>query len=433
MMTVHRRFWRDRSGNFAMMFAVLAVPIVTGVGAVTDYGYALAVKNQLQSSADAAAVSALAEQSVGVIAALKDGTTGEVDLGSKDAQLFFLANLNPKYAPYLKSSSLKVKRNGDLFTSEAVFAATVPTGFLAVLGVNEIKVSGVAQGSFVPATYVDFYLMLDNSPSMGLAATTADIDRLEANTSDTCAFACHIEDSTNDYYALAKSLGIALRVQLVRQAAQAMMDTAKATRKYSDQYRMAVYSMGASARKVELTEVASMSSNLDQVSDETALMDLMTIPYQGYNDDQQTDFDKILGELKKEVGKGGSGSTASDRQKVVFFVSDGVNDSYKGGGCKKKTTDKTDTGRCQQPLDFAECEKIKKNGARIAVLYTTYQPVPNNTWYKTWIKPFTGEINPAMKACATEGLFFEVSPSGGIEEAMNALFLKVVNLPKLTM
>jgi hypothetical protein len=161
-------------------------------------------------------------------------------------------------------------------------------------------------------------------------------------------------------------------------------------------------------------------------------MDLMTIPYQGYDNDQQTDFDKILTDLKKEVGKGGEGLAASDRQKVVFFVSDGVNDSYKGNGCKKKTTNKTDEGRCQQPLDFDTCEKIKKNGVRIAVLYTTYQPIPKNSWYTTWIKPFTGEINPAMKSCASEGLFFEVSPSQGIMEAMNALFLKVINLPKLT-
>jgi hypothetical protein len=428
-----KKLWSNRFGNFGLMFGLLSLPVVVGIGTVTDYGYALSVKSQLQNSADAAAVSALAEQSVGVIAGLKNVTDGEVDVGNKDAQAFFTANLDPKYALYLTSSSLKVKRVGNKFTSEATFSAAVPTTFLGVLGINTIEIGGAAQGSYVPATFIDFYLMLDNSPSMGLAATTNDISTLEANTSDTCAFACHIENSTSDYYALAKRLGLTLRVQLVRKAAQAMMDTAKQTRKYSDQYRMAVYSMGASARDVKLTEVASMSSNLDQVSDETALMDLMTIPKQGYNDDQQTDFDKILGDMKSEIGKGGAGLTASDRQKVMFFVSDGVNDSYKGGGCKKKTTSGASAGRCQQPLDFDACDKIKKNGVQIAVLYTTYQPITKNSWYNTYIKPFRTEINPAMKACASDGLFFEVSPSDGIEEAMNALFLKVVNLPKLTM
>ena len=70
---------------------------------------------------------------------------------------------------------------------------------------------------------------------------------------------------------------------------------------------------------------------------------------------------------------------------------------------------------------------------QIAVLYTTYLSIENNGWYRTWIKPFRSEIATSMKECATEGLFFEVSPSQGIDEAMNALFLKVINMPRLTM
>ena len=38
-----------------------------------------------------------------------------------------------------------------------------------------------------------------------------------------------------------------------------------------------------------------------------------------------------------------------------------------------------------------------------------------------------------MKECASDGLFFEVSPSQGIDEAMNALFMKIINMPRLTM
>ena len=129
------------------------------------------------------------------------------------------------------------------------------------------------------------------------------------------------------------------------------------------------------------------------------------------------------------MDKGGSGLNNNDRQKVMFFVSDGVNDSYKPSGCKKKTTG----GRCQAPLDTKVCDQIKKNNIQIAVLYTTYLSIENNSWYRSWIKPFRSEIATLMKECATEGLFFEVSPSQGIDEAMNALFLKVINMPRLTM
>jgi len=37
-----------------------------------------------------------------------------------------------------------------------------------------------------------------------------------------------------------------------------------------------------------------------------------------------------------------------------------------------------------------------------------------------------------MKACASPDLFFEVSPSEGISDAMTTLFKKIVNTPLLT-
>jgi hypothetical protein len=46
---------------------------------------------------------------------------------------------------------------------------------------------------------------------MGVGATPADVDTMVANTSDKCAFACHIvnkgKEDKNSYYNLAKKLG----------------------------------------------------------------------------------------------------------------------------------------------------------------------------------------------------------------------------------
>jgi hypothetical protein len=233
----------------------------------------------------------------------------------------------------------------------------------------------------------------------------------------------------SDYYTLAKSLGITTRIQVVAKAAQAMMTTATSTRKYTDQYRMSVYSMGLDAGAEQLTNVAPLSSDLSTVATKTATIDLMTINGNNYNKDQQTDLLSNLTSLKTIIGTGGTGLNATSPQKVLFLVSDGVEDANRPTACLKTVTSTT---RCQQPLDSSICTKIKNNGVRIAVLYTTYQPVTANSWYNKWIAPFSTEINPAMKACASPDLFFEVSPSDGITEAMNALFLKIVNLPRLT-
>lgn len=422
-------FLGNRRGNFGIAMALLTAPVALGIGVAVDYGYATAIRTEMQAAADIAAVGALSEQSAGVIAALSQSLTGELVLAKKDAENLFGSNLEDKSRRYLNKTEVAVKRTGVTFTSHVAFSGTVPTSFLGMFGIKNIPIAGVAEASYVPANYIDFHLMLDNSPSMGLGATTADIEKMEANTPDRCAFACHIENSSTDYYALSKKLGVTLRVHLVSKAAQKMMDTAKKVRRYSNQYRMAVYSMGEKATNVQLTNVAPLSDDLDQVKSKTASIDLMSIPYQGYDNDQQTDFEKMLGELRKVMDKGGTGLNNDDRQKVMFFVSDGVNDSYKPSGCAKKTTG----GRCQAPLDMKVCDQIKKNNIQIAVLYTTYLSIENNGWYKTWIKPFRSEIAADMKACATDGLFFEVSPSQGIDEAMNALFLKVINMPRLTM
>jgi hypothetical protein len=69
------------------------------------------------------------------------------------------------------------------------------------------------------------------------------------------------------------------------------------------------------------------------------------------------------------------------------------------------------------------------------VLYTTYLALPTNAWYNKWIAPFNaGPYGPSpnsqiaqnMESCASPGLYFEVSPTQGISEAMNSLFQKAV-------
>ena len=99
--------------------------------------------------------------------------------------------------------------------------------------------------------------------------------------------------------------------------------------------------------------------------------------------------------------------------------------------CLKPTTD----GRCQSPINPALCTAIKNRGIKIAVLYTTYLALPTNAWYNTWIAPFNvgpygpspnSEIAQNMESCASSGLYFEVSPTQGIAQAMNALFQKAI-------
>ena len=110
-----------------------------------------------------------------------------------------------------------------------------------------------------------------------------------------------------------------------------------------------------------------------------------------------------------------------------MFVSDGVADAA-AVTCTKPTT----SGRCQEPIKLSNCQALKNRGIKVAVLYTTYLPLPTDGWYNTWISPFAASISPQMESCASPGLFFEVGPNQGIADAMAALFKRSVASARLS-
>ncbi|HXW30167.1 MAG TPA: hypothetical protein VEK55_12460, partial [Xanthobacteraceae bacterium] len=121
----------------------------------------------------------------------------------------------------------------------------------------------------------------------------------------------------------------------------------------------------------------------------------------------------------------GTGAPTSTPQEVLFLVSDGVEDEDVNGN------------RQQSVFNTNLCTTIKNRGIRIAVLYTTYLPLPatglgSNSWYNTYIAPFQANIGPTMESCASPGLYFQVSPSQGIPEAMTQLFQQAVQTARLT-
>lgn len=409
----------------------MLVPLVGVAGLSIDISDALALKTRLQDAADAAALGAVAESSVAFKEAMLMTDNGNISEAVKDAENLFRGQLSSMAGFSIDDIQAEVVREDNQIKAVFSYSASMPTTLLKVIGKNQMTVSGSATAVFQTETFRDFYLLLDNTPSMGVGATPADINKMVANTSDKCAFACHIinngVEDKNSYYNLAKQLGVTIRINVVAQATAALMETAAKVRKTPNQFRMAVYTFGKKAEDTKLLEVASLTSDLADAKSSASLIDLMSIPYQGYDNDQQTDFDRALKDIGDKMGKAGTGLSAGSPEKIVFFVSDGVNDSKKASGCMKKLT----SSRCQQPIDIKACDKLKKKGYKIAVLYTTYLPLPTNGWYNTWIKPFQHEIGPMMQNCATPGYFFEVSPSQGIKEAMNTLFLKIVSTPRL--
>ena len=175
-----------------------------------------------------------------------------------NAVKFFKAQAASLKRGSLVTVSANVTGNGNGRTAVVNYTTNIPTAFMGIVGINNIAVSGSSTATSTIPTYIDFYLLLDNPPSIGVGATPADVTTMVNNTPDQCAFACNEMDiSPNGYYGLAKKLGVTMRIDVVRSATQQLMDTANATQAVPNQFRAAIYTFGASAAGAGLTKTFS--------------------------------------------------------------------------------------------------------------------------------------------------------------------------------
>ncbi|MEW6640914.1 MAG: TadE/TadG family type IV pilus assembly protein [Pseudomonadota bacterium] len=428
-----RRFCEDRRGNVAVLFGIAIIPVLGCVGAAIDYSLYNQRRAKITTALDAAVLMATSKT--------------EASLPKDVVKVHATDMFNAQIATYGVTVSAVNFDINDTTSGRTVIgtaSSTMQTNFMQIMGFSSLNVAGSATAKVGLPPYIDFYLLLDNSPSMGVAATPKDVDTMVSKTPDQCAFACHnvykssnhSRLDTNTYYDIAKAAGVTMRIDVVRQATQNLMDTATATATLPNQFRMAIYTLGSSCTSAGLTTIAPLTSNLSSAKTSANGIDLMTVPWQGYNNDQCTDFDGVFAGMNAAIPTSGTGGS-TDPQKFVFFVSDGVADAYYPSSCQQPTTG----GRCQEPLNIDNCTAIKNRGIKIAVLYTTYLQLPTNNWYMSWIDPFNqGPFGPSpnsqiaqnMQACASDGFYFEVSPTQGISDAMNALFQRAVTQAHLT-
>lgn len=434
MQNFFARFAKDTQGATIMIVALSIVAVLILVGGAIDFSRVVQLRSNLQDAADVASVGSIAVNSVAFKAGVQMNGNGTISGGNEQALSIFNSNYQPASELSAVQPVASVSKTGSVMSAKVSVTANYKSYILGMIGLSTIPVSVNSTSSATVPPYIDFYLLLDNSPSMGVGATTADINKMVASTSDKCAFACHEDDKPGtDYYAKAKTLGVTTRIDVLRQATQNMMATATSTETVASQYRMAIYHFGKAADAIDQKnpgayKVSDLTPDLSKSTSDASAIDLMTIPYPSYNSDRQTNFDTVLKDMNNEIKSPGDGTSATSPQKVLFFVSDGATDSYdcaysNGNTCRRIT-----------PLDTTTCKVLKNRGVRIAVLYTTYLPLPTNSFYNSYMAKYvspTSQIAAQMQDCASDGLYFEVSPSEGISAAMSALFKRVVSVVRI--
>jgi Flp pilus assembly protein TadG len=419
-----RRFANDRKGNVAILFALTLMPIVFLTGMGIDYTVANQRKAMLDAAADAAALAAVTPT------LMSQPSTASVTAATN----MFNSQVSEITGVASPNVTVSASDNGLKRTVNVSYTASSPNTFAGVLGQNAWALNGSSQSTASVAPNIDFYLLLDNSPSMAIAATTSGINTMVSHTASQggCAFACHETNpaadnlgnpNNEDNYTLAKNLSVVTRIQNLNAATQTLMDTATTTEhNYNSTYRMAIYTFNTGG----INTISALTSSLSSAKSLAASIDVLQVyknnwlTSAGSNSDEDTDFEAAMTGITSVMPNPGTGMAGNTPQEVLFIVSDGVDDSNKNGS------------RHQALFDASFCTTVKNKGIRIAVLYTTYLPLPTNSWYTTYIAPFQPQIYGNMQSCASPGLFFQVSTDQDISAAMNALFLSAVATARLT-
>jgi Flp pilus assembly protein TadG len=200
------RFRRDRRGNIAVIFGIACIPLISAIGCAVDYSEATRIKAKLQSAADAAAVASISQQSQGWLTASTMTGSGEVTTAEQNAMNIFNGNISTVptalYSLNTVLTKAVVMKTGSALTATVNFNATVPVTFMKVWGWSNLTVSGSSSANASLPLYLDFYLMLDVSGSMGLPSTTSpnggEAGRMQSISPDNfvqyptgCTLACH--------------------------------------------------------------------------------------------------------------------------------------------------------------------------------------------------------------------------------------------------
>ncbi|MEP2828858.1 TadE/TadG family type IV pilus assembly protein [Parvibaculum sp.] len=142
-------FLADRRGNFAMIFAIAAIPILVAAGAAVDISRAYIVENRLKAALDAAALA------VG-------GMTGKTQAELETvAQAYFNANYPADKLGV--PGSVSVVQSGNTVMLSA--AAELPTSIMGIVGINTLDI-GASSEVTRQGRKLELALVLDVTGSM---------------------------------------------------------------------------------------------------------------------------------------------------------------------------------------------------------------------------------------------------------------------------
>ena len=459
-----------RAGAVAIITAVAAPALVTIVGFACDYGYASYINQRLARATDSGTLGSISQTA----ATTAGGYTQTAAMQTIGVNIFNanIADLSSTGVSF--NLSVVADGTGGVIAT-GTYSYNVPIFFGGLLGLKNIPVSGTAKTTARPVVYANFYILVDNSQSMGIAATASDMTNLynrvlankNASTTDGgCVFACHVRGRVNNSqdgsglqaftnedlaHNLTRNWGapITLRIDSAVSAVNGIVTSAAQIAATTKNIQFGLYTIGIDPNTgLRVTPIKdpppapgktstdfTVSSDYASVQRAASQISLgNTVSQQNRGDtDFTNEFTDFINAFKptnppKPAATAtaalvqGNGASATSPLNYIFLVTDGLDDVV-GSGCGNNFA------VCTSPIEASDCDKLK-SVATLGVIYTTYLPIyqfntaPNlEARYKALVDGDPPQIQTNLQACATSSdWYFEAQDGPSIVTAMQTLF-----------
>jgi hypothetical protein len=323
------------------------------------------------------------------------------------------------------------------FNSSVTWSGQLAAHFGPLVNIPSIAIAGSSGATNGLNPYVDFYVVVDTSGSMGIPTAKADQDTLIADNPDNpvspytggCQFACHYPNYAG--FAYTQNNNLPLKLNSVASAIQALITSATTTQQKTNQaneFRIGIYPFIVDA--VQAIPIANSYSpftsasafvNPPQPLTAGSLPDYIDAGPNNYNThigSGGTHFENLWGDMSAYLQTPGTGLSTTSTLPVIILVTDGVDNSQTYSG------------------NF--CTNAKNNGYTVAVILIPYdqivdpEPIWNNEDGVVNNLIATNAITPAMQSCASSGYFFSAATSQDITTAMETIFYESASASRIT-
>ena len=462
-----RKFCSNARGNVAITVALAATVLLGITGLALDYDTVLSAKTRLNDSLDAAVIAAISTTNY----ELQSGVNQQTAISDGEAQGTRAFNSNAGAAAALtgKTFSVVVARNGLTLTGTGSYAAAVPTNFGALFNVHSWNVSGANASTMKMAQYMNFYVMVDVSASMGAAATTTDEANLAKINPDQkaeyptgCTLACHFTTykacdgqycqgfidtrPNNNVNSICTVSGgsncIMLRLDAIGMAMTNLLSTAQSTANangLSNEFQIGIYPFIVHVNSTFQPLSTSLTTTVTQSAEQIpSLLDTGNstgvYTWDGtHMGSGGTSINNALTEMQSVLPQTpGTGVTKTSPAPFVILITDGAEDNqimYNSAGAWSGSNHAT-------VLTRANCTALKKQ-ATLAILYVPYTKITNPN------PNFAGDeddyananipnIPPSLQQCASPGFYYMADSPTDINNALQQIFLNALqSAPRL--